>query len=392
MRTGAARSLGERFGMKLGIRRGSKRNYGVKLLWLSLSALLLFSAGCSAIGTAEQSGAGGKQGETAADGTGGSENAQPAKRKLVVGLSLDTLLEERWKKDRDLFKAAVEALGAEVDVQAANGDDAKQIAQAENMISNRVDVLVVVPHDAEVSAAIVAKAHQAGIKVISYDRLILNADVDLYVSFDNEKVGELQAEAIVAQAPRGNFVLIEGADTDNNAHMFKRGQMKVLQPLVDSGDIQIVYDQFTKEWKPVNALANMETALAANNNAIAAVIAANDGTAGGVVAALAKQGLAGKIPVAGMDAELAAAQRVVEGTQTMTVYKPIKKLAETAAEIAVRMAKGERVSTAKTVFNKKIDVPAILLEPIAVNRANIDATIIADGFHSRADVYRNVKP
>ncbi|MBM7563430.1 D-xylose ABC transporter substrate-binding protein [Paenibacillus sacheonensis] len=315
---------------------------------------------------------------------------QAAVRELVVGLSLDTLLEERWKKDRDLFKAAVEKLGAKVDVQAANGDDAKQIAQAENMISKHVDVLVVVPHDAQVSAAIVAKAHQAGVKVISYDRLILNADVDLYVSFDNEKVGELQAEALVSKVPRGNYVLIEGADTDNNAHMFKRGQMKVLQPLVDRGDIQIVYDQFTKEWKPVNALANMKTALAANRDAIDAVIAANDGTAGGVVGALAERRLAGTTPVTGMDAELAAAQRIVEGTQTMTVYKPIRKLAETAAALAVQMAEGKKVSTDKTVFNKKIDVPAILLEPIAVNRTNIDATIIADGFHSREDVYRNV--
>ncbi|WP_338044855.1 D-xylose ABC transporter substrate-binding protein [Paenibacillus lignilyticus] len=307
---------------------------------------------------------------------------------VVIGLSLDTLEEERWKKDRDLFKAAVERLGAEVDVQAANGDDAKQIAQAENMISRGVDVLVVVPHNAEAGAAIVAKAHQAGIKVISYDRLILNADVDLYISFDNEKAGELQARAIVSKVPKGNYVLIEGADTDNNAHMFKKGQMKVLKPFVDRGDIRIVYDQFTKEWIPANARANMEEALKANHNAIDAVIAANDGTAGGVIAALTGQQMASHIPVSGMDAELAAAQRIVEGTQTMTVYKPIPKLAEAAADLAVRMAIGEKVSTVKTVFNKKIDVPAILLEPIAVDRLNMDATIIADGFHQRADIYR----
>ncbi|NBD23537.1 D-xylose ABC transporter substrate-binding protein [Paenibacillus glycinis] len=364
------------------MKRGSKRNG----MFGAAAVLLVLLSACSAN---RPPGAGGVSDE-APDARNTAIEGQAA-RKLVVGLSLDTLLEERWKKDRDLFKAAVEKLGAEVDVQAANGDDAKQIAQAENMISRHVDVLVVVPHDAEVSAAIVAKAHQAGIKVISYDRLILNADVDLYVSFDNEKVGELAAQAIVAKVPRGNYVLIEGADTDNNAHMFKRGQMSVLQPLVDRGDIQIVYDQFTNEWKPVNALANMRTALAANRNAIDAVIAANDGTAGGVVTALAEQHLAGSIPVTGMDAELAAAQRIVEGTQTMTVYKPIKKLAETAAALAVQMAKGERVSTDRTVFNKKIDVPAVLLEPIAVDRNNIDATIIADGFHSRADVYRNVK-
>ncbi|OCT14183.1 D-xylose ABC transporter substrate-binding protein [Paenibacillus pectinilyticus] len=314
---------------------------------------------------------------------------QPGK-KVVVGLSIDTLLEERWQKDRDLFKAAVEKLGAEIEVQAANGDDALQLAQAENLISRGVDVLVVVPHNAEVSSAIVEKAHQSGIKVISYDRLIVNSDVDLYISFDNEKAGELQAKAIVSKAPKGNYVLIEGADTDNNAHMFKKGQMNILKPLVEKGDINIVFDQATKEWKPVNAMANMELALKANHNQVDAVVAANDATAGGVIQALAAQKMAGLIPVSGQDAELAAAQRIVEGTQTMTVYKPIKKLAETAAELAVKMAKGENVHADKTVNNKKIDVPSILLDPIAVDKSNIDTTIIADGFHLRADVYKNV--
>ncbi|MCD1257303.1 D-xylose ABC transporter substrate-binding protein [Paenibacillus athensensis] len=301
---------------------------------------------------------------------------------------MDTLLEERWQKDRDLFKAAVEQLGAQIEVQAANGDDAKQMQQAEYLISRNVDVLVVVPHNAEVAAGIVDKAHKAGIKVMSYDRLIVGADVDLYVSFDNEKAGELQAKAMVEKAPKGNYVLIEGADTDNNAHMFKKGQMNILKPLVNSGDIRIVFDQFTKEWKPVNALDNMRLALAANSNRIDAVVAANDATAGGVIQALAEQGLAGKIPVSGQDAELAGAQRIVEGTQTMTVYKPIEKLAETAADLAVKMAKGEAIYADKSVNNRKIDVPSILLEPIAVDASNIDATIIADGFHKREDVYK----
>ncbi|MDR6549592.1 D-xylose ABC transporter substrate-binding protein [Paenibacillus qinlingensis] len=313
-----------------------------------------------------------------------------ADKRVVVGLSIDTLLEERWQKDRDLFKAAVERLGAHIEVQAANGDDALQLAQAENLISRGVDVLVVVPHNAEVSAAIVEKAHKSGIKVISYDRLIVNSDVDLYISFDNEKAGELQAKAIVKKAPKGNYVLIEGADTDNNAHMFKKGQMNILKPLVEKGDINIVFDQATKEWKPANAKANMERALLANQNKVDAVVAANDATAGGVIQALAAQNMAGHIPVSGQDAELAAAQRIVEGTQTMTVYKPIKKLAETAAELAVKMAKGENVHADKKVNNKKMDVPSILLEPIAVDQSNMDATIIADGFHVREDVYKNV--
>ncbi|SDZ16777.1 D-xylose ABC transporter substrate-binding protein [Thermoactinomyces sp. DSM 45892] len=306
--------------------------------------------------------------------------------KTVIGFSLDTLEEERWKKDRDIFVSKAKGLGAEVKVQAANGDDAKQISQAENLISQGVDVLVVVPHNAEVAAAIVEKAHKEGVKVLSYDRLIKNSDVDLYLSFDNERVGEMQAKAIVEKTPKGNYALIEGADTDNNAHLFKKGQMKVLKPLVDKGDIKIVYDQWTKEWDPANALSNMENALTANQNKIDAVVAANDGTAGGAIQALSAQKLAGKVPVSGQDAELAGIKRIVEGTQTMTVYKPIKLIAEKAAELAVSLAKGEKIATDKTVNNGKKEIPSILLDPIVVTKENIDATVVADGFHKKEDI------
>jgi len=316
-------------------------------------------------------------------------NHVSAVSKIKIGFSMDTLLEERWLKDRDLFKEAVEALGAEVEIMAANGDDALQISQAETLISQGVDLLVVVPHNAEATAFIVNKAHAAGIKVLSYDRLIKNADIDLYVSFDNEQVGELQAKAITELVPKGKYVYIGGAETDNNAHLFKKGVFNVLQPLIDNGDITVVFDQWTKDWTPVNALANMEAALKANYNRIDAVIAANDATAGVVIQALAEQGLAGHIPVAGQDAELAAAQRIIEGTQTMTVYKPIKALTEKAAELAVMLAKGETVDADRKVNNGKIEVPSVLLSPISVDKHNIDETIIADGFHSRAEIYLN---
>jgi D-xylose transport system substrate-binding protein len=320
-----------------------------------------------------------------------SSSKGDSKGDIVIGFSMATLQEERWQKDRDFFVAAAEKLGAEVNVQAANNDDAKQIQQAESLISQGVDVLVVVPNNAEATAAIVEKAHAANIKVIAYDRLIKNSDLDLYVSFDNERVGEMQATAITKLVPKGKYVYIGGADTDNNAHLFKKGAFNILQPLIDSGDIEVVYDQFTKEWNPANALANMENALTANSNMIDAVVAANDGTAGGVIQALASQGLDGKVPVSGQDAELAAAQRIVEGTQSMTVYKPIKNLAEKVAEIAVQIANGEDIKTDKVINNGKIDVPSILLDPTAVDKSNIDATLIADGFHTKEDVYKNVK-
>ncbi|MEQ6389064.1 D-xylose ABC transporter substrate-binding protein [Bacillaceae bacterium S4-13-58] len=310
---------------------------------------------------------------------------------IKIGFSMDTLLEERWLKDRELFKQAVENLGAEIEVLAANGDDALQISQAETLISQGIDLLVVVPHNAEAMASIVNKAHSAGIKVLSYDRLIRNSEVDLYVSFDNEKVGELQAKVIMKLSPNGKYVYIGGANTDNNAHLVKEGVFNVLQPFINRGNIRVVYDQWTKDWLPTNAYANMVMALDANDNNIDAVIAGNDATAGKVIEALAERGLAGKIPVAGQDADLAAAQRIVEGTQSMTVYKPIHVLTQKAAEIAVKMAKGEEIVTNKKVNNGKIEVPSVLLPPIAVTKDNINETIIADGFHSREDVYKNVE-
>lgn len=304
-----------------------------------------------------------------------------------IGFSMDTLVEDRWKKDRDLFKEAVESLGAEVMITAANGDDVLQVAQAETLIQSGIDVLVIVPHNAEATAAIVHKAHQAGIKVISYDRLVKNADIDLYVSFDNERVGELQAQAMLKEVSEGNFVFIGGADTDNNAHLLKRGVFSVLQPAIDAGRVRIIYDQWTEDWTPVNAKNNMTQALEINNQQVDAIIAANDATGGGVQEALAAYGLEGKIPMTGQDADLAGIRRIVSGDQLMTVYKPIRHLSQTAAELAVTLARGEEVVTSSYVNNGKKEVPSVLIEPIAVTRETIDETVIQDGYHSYQDVY-----
>ncbi len=306
---------------------------------------------------------------------------------IKIGFAMDTLTEERWLKDRDFFKKSVEDLGAEVEVMASHGDDALQIWQAETMISKGIDLLVIVPHNAESTAAIVEKAHSAGIKVLSYDRLVKNADVDMYLSYDNEQVGTLQAQAILGIVPKGKYVYIGGAETDNNAHMAKKGVFDVLQPHIEKGDITIVFDQWTKDWEPANAKDNIELALDANNNNIDAVIAANDATAGAVIEVLESRGLAGKIPVAGQDADLAAIQRIVDGTQAMTIYKPIKELTDLAAELAIKLAKDEEIGDVVKVNNGKMEVPSILLSPTIVNQTNIDNTIIADGFHTREEVY-----
>ena len=313
-------------------------------------------------------------------------------KKVRIGFSMDTLKEERWQRDRDMFVAKAKSLGAEVLVQAANGNASMQISQAENLLTQNVDVLVVVPANAVTAAAIVDKAHKAGKKVISYDRLIKNADVDYYISFDNEEVGRMQAGYLTSKVPKGNYVLIGGSPTDNNAKMFRDGQMQVLKPFVDKGDIKIVVDQWAKDWQASEALKHTENALTRTKNNIQAVVASNDGTAGGVIAALSQQKLAGKVMVSGMDADLAACQRVAEGTQSMTVYKPIKLIADKAAELAVQVAKNEPIKAdLRKVNNGKKDVDSLLLKPIQVDRANLELTIIKDGFHKKADVYKNVK-
>jgi D-xylose transport system substrate-binding protein len=310
--------------------------------------------------------------------------------KIRIGFSMDTLKEERWQRDRDHFVARAAELGAEVLVQAANGDDAVQTQQAENLLTQGIDVLVVAPHNAEVAASIVSLAKQQGVPLISYDRLIRNSDVDLYVSFDNVKVGETQARYLLERAPRGNYILIGGAPTDNNARLFRQGQMNVLQPAIDRGDIKIVADQWARDWLASEALEHTENALTQTKNNVVAVVASNDGTAGGAIRALEEQGLAGRVLVSGQDAELAALQRVVAGTQSMTVYKPVAELARVGAEAAVALARREKIEPSGTVNNGLKDVPSILLESIPVDKNNVVSTVIKDGYLKMEDVYRNV--
>jgi D-xylose transport system substrate-binding protein len=313
-------------------------------------------------------------------------------KSIRIGFSMDTLKEERWQRDRDLFVARCKELGAEVLVQAANGNDALQNSQAENLLTQGVDVLLVAPHNGKTAAVIVESAHKAGVPVIAYDRLINDSDLDLYISFDNERVGEMQADYLVKRKPKGNYVLIGGAPTDNNALLFRKGQMNVLQPLVAKGEIKIVSDQWAKDWLAVEALKIMENALTRSNNQVDAVVASNDGVAGGAIQALTEQKLAGQVPVSGQDAELSACQRIVAGTQSMTVYKPIRVLAHKAAEVALKLARKEPVAADATrkVHNGFKDVPSILLEPIAVDQDNLMTTIVADGYQKLDDVYRDV--
>ena len=316
-----------------------------------------------------------------------------SRAKALIGLSMDTLKEERWQGDRDLFVARAKELGAEVLVQSANSDDTRQISDVQALISRRVDALVVVPHNGGAMAKAVNMAHDAGVPVLAYDRLITDCDLDLYMTFDNVKVGELQGQFLVDHLPKDGkkkIVRIYGAKTDNNALLYKQGQDKILAPLIDTGKFEVVHEDWTQDWKPENAKKIANAAITKAGASFDAILASNDGTAGGAIQALSEEGLAGKILVTGQDAELSACQRIVNGTQTMTIYKPVTQLAKQAAEAAIKMARGKSVFALGKINNGRIDVPSILLDVVVVTKDNMMDTVIKDGFHKAADVYRGL--
>lgn len=314
----------------------------------------------------------------------------PAAAQVKVGLSLPTQREERWVRDRKVMEEEAKKQGIDLRVQVTDNDAAKQVAQCENLLSQGIQVLILAPHDASSASVIVDRAVKAGVKVISYDRLVTDSPHDYhYLSFDNVKVGELQGEFITRQVPKGAYVVLAGSPTDNNAKLFREGAMKFVRPLADRGDIRIVMDQFVKDWQPAEAQKLVEQALTANGNRIDAVLAPNDGTAGGAIQALAAQGLAGKVPITGQDAELAAAIRIVRGTQSMTIFKDTRALGKRAIEMAVALAKGQPIETqGRVVHNNKKDVPSVLLTPEVVTRDNLEQVLIASGYLRREQVFR----
>lgn len=324
---------------------------------------------------------------------GSGEQKASGRAKPLIGLSLDTLKEERWQTDRDLFVSKIGDLGADVLVQAANSDDTRQIQDIQALISRKVDLLLIVPHNGAAMAKGVRLAHEAGIPVISYDRLITGEPVDLYISFDPVRVGEQQAQYLVdifKGKGRKKIVRILGAKTDNNAVLMKVGQDRILAPYIKSGDFTIVHEDWADNWKPENAKKITQAAITRVGQ-FDAVLAANDGTAGGAIQALSEEGLAGKVVVTGQDAELSACQRIAAGTQAMTIYKPLKKLAGLAAEIAVKMARGKPIVAKDELDNGAGMVPSILMPVYTVTKDNLADTVIKDGFHTREEVYRGLK-
>jgi D-xylose transport system substrate-binding protein len=331
----------------------------------------------------------------ARQGAGEGSDDAAGKRLVRIGLSLDTLKEARWTRDRDALVARAGELGAQVTVLSANGDDNRQVADVESLVTAGMDVIVIVPHDGRAMAKGVEIAHRAGIPVISYDRLILDSEPDLYITCDNERVGQLQAQYILdalRDGPRPiRMVRIYGSKTDNNAVLFKAGQDAALREAIAAGSVEILHEDWADDWKPENAKRIMNAAITRHGRNIHAVLASNDGTAGGAIQALREEGVAGNVIVTGQDAELVAVQRIVAGEQAMTIYKPVQQLAKRAAETAVALASGRPLIARNGTQNGRTEVPTILLDVVTVERGNVEQTVVADGFHPREDVFQGAR-
>jgi len=319
-----------------------------------------------------------------------AQEKQTSPGTLKIGFLLDSLKIERWQTDLDRFQKRAAELGAEVLAETAEGDDELQLRQAQKLLASGVKALVLVPHDAEKAVRIVSAAKARQVPLLCYERLIRNPDVTLYIGVDASAVGYLQAFSLTQRAPKGNYVLIGGSPSDSNAKILHEAQMRVLKPMVDRGDIKIVSDTWSKDWDPSEAYAHMTAAIESTKGEIAAVVASNDGTAGGAIQALDEHKLAGKVLVSGQDADLAAIIRILDGTQTMTVYKPLGSQAKLAAEAAVGLAKGEAVKTTASMALGNKSIPAILLDPVTVTKANVKQTVIKDGFQNLETIQKSL--
>ena len=322
-----------------------------------------------------------------------STQALAASDGITVGVSWSNFQEERWKTDEAAIKAALEAAGAKYISADAQSSSAKQLSDIENLISSGADVLIILAQDASAVGPAVDAASDEGIPVVAYDRLIEDPRA-FYLTFDNVEVGRMQARAVLAVQPTGNYVMIKGSPTDPNSDFLRGGQQEVLQPAIDAGDITIVAEAYTDGWLPANAQRNMEQILTAQDNNVDAVVASNDGTAGGVVAALTAQGMEG-IPVSGQDGDHAALNRVALGTQTVSVWKDARALGKAAGEIAVSLASGKMgdqiMGAEKWTSPAGTEMNAMFLAPVPITKDNLQVVLDA-GWISKEDLCAGVAP
>jgi D-xylose transport system substrate-binding protein len=312
----------------------------------------------------------------------------------VIGVSWSNFQEERWKTDEAAMKSAIAAAGDKYLSADAQSSAQKQLTDVESLIAQGINVLIVLAQDSSAIAPAVQGAVDEGIPVIGYDRLIENPNV-FYITFDNKEVGRMQARAIFATRPRGNYAFIKGSSADPNADFLFSGQMEVLKDAIAGGAIKNVGESYTDGWLPANAQRNMEQILTKNNNQVDAVVASNDGTAGGAIAALAAQGLAGSVPVSGQDGDHAALNRIALGTQTVSVWKDARALGTQAAKIASLLADDKTISEIPGAIKfaggpKKVEMNALLLTPIPITKDNLNVVLDA-GWVSKAEICKGIR-
>lgn len=313
----------------------------------------------------------------------------------TVGVSWSNFQEERWKTDEAAIKAVIEKAGGTYLSADAQSSPAKQLSDIESLISRGANALIILAQDSDAIRPAVEKAAAEGIPVVGYDRLI-EIPSAFYITFDNKEVGRLQARSVFALKPKGNYAFIKGSSTDPNADFLFAGQMEVLKAAIDRGDVKNVGEAYTDKWLPAIAQQNMEQILTKTGNKVDAVVASNDGTAGGAVAALAAQGLAGTVPVSGQDGDKAALNRIALGTQTVSVWKDARELGRRAAEIAMELAGGKKMTdiAGATSFDggpKKQKMTSLFLTPIAITKDNLGQVIDA-GWVTKDVVCQGVKP
>src|SRR6185436_18032777 len=346
-----------------------------------VGVLAMVGAACSS----DDNGGGDTTGTTGTTGGGG----------ITVCVSWNNYNEERWAKwDEPAIQDALQAGGAEYISTDAGSSAEQQLTDVENLISQGADALIILAQDGEAILPAVQSALDQGIPVIAYDRLIEDPGA-LYITFDNVEVGRMQAEAVLAQVPKGNYVYIKGNSADANADFLRSGQQEVLQDAEDAGDIVNVGETYTDNWDPALAQTEMEQFLTENDNDVQAVVAENDGMAGGAVAALEAQGLAGQVAVSGQDGDAAALNRVALGTQTVDVWKDSRELGKAAGEAAVALANGAALGDVEGTV--AFDSPggnsmtAILLTPIAITPDNLNVVLDA-GWIDQETLCQGVKP
>ena len=310
--------------------------------------------------------------------------------KIKIGITFDTFVLERWQRDRDVFVSAAQELGAEVNVQNANGDLAEQCNQVNYFIDKGMDAIVLIQVASDTNQNLmreaITRAQNAGIPVIAYDRLVLNANVDLYISFDNKKVGMLMAEHMREHlGEKGEILQICGPLADYNVPQVMEGFSEGLK----GSRLDIVETEHASGWLSETGFNVTENYLDKKGKP-AGIMCGNDGIAGNAVRALSERRMAGSVCIVGQDADLDACQRIVEGTQCMTVYKPVEKLARRAAELSVALAQGEQPEISETMNDGSYDVPYERLEPVAVTKENMDE-VITGKYHEESDIYLNVR-